>query len=324
MLTRALFAAASPSGAGGRLSILIFHRVFRHRDPLFPDEVDADRFDRICRWLASWFNVMPLDLAIDALQQGALPSRSLAITFDDGYRDNHEVALPILKRHGLTATFFVAVGFLNGGRMWNDTVIESFRGAPDGTLDLSDLGLGTFSISDPTSRRRAIDAVLPRVKYLDATNRRAAVDAISMRAVDGRLPDDLMMTTNQVLALRRAGMGVGAHTVTHPILAKLSDAEVDQEVIDGRNVLERIVEVPVRLFAYPNGKPGIDYDGRAVNAVRRAGYAAAVSTAWGAAKQGDDTFQLPRFTPWDRSSMAFAMRMLSNISRSRETVPVSA
>ena len=291
---------------------------------MFPEEVDADRFDCICGWLRSWFNVLPLDVAIDALQRGTLPGRPLAITFDDGYRDNHDVALPILERHGLTATFFVAVGFLNGGRMWNDTVIESFRGAPDGALDLSDLGLGTHTLSDPTSRRRAIDKVLPKVKYLDPTKRRAVVDAISGRAVAGRLPDDLMMSSAQVFALGRAGMGIGAHTVTHPILTGLSDAELSREVIDGRQVLERIVEAPVNLFAYPNGKPGVDYDGRAVDAVRRAGYTAALSTAWGAARQGDDILQLPRFTPWDRSSIAFAMRMLSNFSRSPQTIAMSA
>lgn len=324
MLARALFAAAAPSGAGGRLSILIFHRVLACPDPLFPGEVDAHRFDGICRWLRRWFNVLPLDLAVDALQRGTLPTRPLAITFDDGYRDNHDVALPILERHGLTATFFVTVGFLDGGRMWNDTVIESIRGAPVGTLDLSDLGLGMHPLSDSTSRRLAIDSVLPRVKYLDSASRRAAVDTLCERAVGGCLPDDLMMSSAQVRALGRAGMGIGAHTVTHPILTGLSDAELCHEVSEGRKILEHIVARPVHLFAYPNGKPGVDYDSRAVDAVRRAGYAAALSTAWGAAKQGDDLFQLPRFTPWDRSSIAFAMRMLGNFSRSPETVALSA
>lgn len=324
MFARALFAAAAPPGAGGRLSILIFHRVLACPDPLFPGEVDAHRFDGICRWLRRWFNVLPLDLAVDALQRGTLPTRPLAITFDDGYRDNHDVALPILERHGLTATFFVTVGFLDGGRMWNDTVIESIRGASVGTLDLSDLGLGMHPLSDSTSRRRAIDSVLPQVKYLDSASRRAAVDTLCERAVGGCLPDDLMMSSAQVRVLGRAGMGIGAHTVTHPILTGLSDAELCHEVSEGRKILEHIVARPVHLFAYPNGKPGVDYDSRAVDAVRRAGYTAALSTAWGAARQGDDLFQLPRFTPWDRSSIAFAMRMLGNFSRSPETVALSA
>ena len=73
------------------------------------------------------------------LQQGRLPPRALAITFDDGYADNRTVAAPLLERHGLPCTFFVATGFLDGGRMWNDTLIETVRRAPGQTLDLRDL-----------------------------------------------------------------------------------------------------------------------------------------------------------------------------------------
>ena len=68
-----------------------------------------------------------------------VPPKSILITFDDGYADNHDIALPILKRHGLTATFFIATGFLDGGRMWNDTVIEAVRRTKRTTLDLRGL-----------------------------------------------------------------------------------------------------------------------------------------------------------------------------------------
>ena len=71
--------------------------------------------------------MIPLDVAVDALKTGKLPARAAAITFDDGYADNRSIALPILKQHGLSATFFIATGYLNGGRMWNDTIIEAIR-----------------------------------------------------------------------------------------------------------------------------------------------------------------------------------------------------
>jgi peptidoglycan/xylan/chitin deacetylase (PgdA/CDA1 family) len=282
------------------------------RDPLFPGEADAEYFDNVCRWLAEWFNVLPLDQAVDLLQQGTLPARAAAITFDDGYRDNHDVALPILRRHGLVATFFIATGYLDGGRMWNDTLIEAIRRAPAGRLDLSEQGFGVHELGDALSRRRAIDSLLPRIKYLDAPARQTAVDAIAGRA-GASLPKDLMMTSAQVKALRREGMGIGGHTVSHPILAKLSDDAIAAELTDGRAALEDMVDAPVSMFAYPNGRPGIDYDARAVSGVRRAGYTAAVSTVWGAARSSDDLFQLPRFTPWDRSRASFAARLLRNI-----------
>ncbi|MCU0943281.1 MAG: polysaccharide deacetylase family protein, partial [Hydrogenophaga sp.] len=121
----ALYGWMSPGGASARLSVLIFHRVLAQPDPLFPGVPDVRRFDEVCRWLARWFRVMPLDEAVRALKRGNLPARAAAITFDDGYADNHDQALPVLRAHGLPATFFVATGFLDGGRMWNDTLIES-------------------------------------------------------------------------------------------------------------------------------------------------------------------------------------------------------
>ena len=127
MLLKALFHLMSPGGARARLSVLIFHRVLPEPDPLFPDEMHARRFDVLCGWLTSWFKVLPLDEAVARLKAGTLPARAVCITFDDGYADNHHVALPILRRHGLVATFFIATGFLDGGRMWNDTVIEAIR-----------------------------------------------------------------------------------------------------------------------------------------------------------------------------------------------------
>ena len=117
----------SPAGPKARLSILIFHRVHQQRDPLFPGEVDATDFDNICAWARSMFNVLPLDEAVTRHASHSLPERALSITFDDGYADNHDVAMPILRKHGITATFFIASGFLNGGRMWNDTAIEAMR-----------------------------------------------------------------------------------------------------------------------------------------------------------------------------------------------------
>ena len=134
---RTCLGALSPAGDEAQLSILIFHRVLPKVDPLFPLELTSARFDAVCRWLRRWFNVIPLDEAVQALSRRELPARALAITFDDGYADNHEVALPILLKHGLPATFFIATGFLDGGRMWNDTVIESLRHCKAARLDLS-------------------------------------------------------------------------------------------------------------------------------------------------------------------------------------------
>lgn len=209
----------SPAGPRGGLSILIFHRVFPEFDPLLPEGIDAHHFDALMRWIKKWFNVLPLAEAVIRLQQGNLPARAAAITFDDGYADNYEVALSILQRHDLPATFFIAVGFLGGGRMFNDTVIETVRRCQQPELDLTALGLGRHDLRSIAKKRQAILVLLQQIKYLLFTQRQDVVHAIAeITKVD--LPNDLMMTAQQVKQLREIGMGIGAHTVQHPILAK--------------------------------------------------------------------------------------------------------
>jgi len=212
----------------------------------------------------------------------------------------------------LHATFFIATGFLNGGRMWNDTVIEALRRAPPGELDLSALGLGRYQVDSADSRRAAIQALLRQLKYLPMAERLAQVSALAAR-VGQPLPDDLMMTTAQLLRLRDAGMGLGAHTVNHPILARLPASAARQEIAQGRAELEQLLGQPVPLFAYPNGKPGEDYGSEHVAMVRELGFEAAVSTAWGTPRGARDFFQLPRFTPWDRSNGRFVLRLARNL-----------
>ncbi len=227
---------ASPGGKRGRLSVLVLHRVLAEPDSLFPEAMDVPRFTELCRWADTLFRVLPLDEGARLLQEGRLPERALAISFDDGYADNHDVALPILRRHGLPAAFFIATGFLGRGCMWNDLVIEAFRRTSLQQVDLSDLvGAGVYSLEHTSSRRIALEAVIARVKYLQPERRLDLVGKISAR-LEVDPPTGMMMTTKEVVALRKAGMQIGAHTVSHPILATLDAAEKRREIGECKRV----------------------------------------------------------------------------------------
>jgi peptidoglycan/xylan/chitin deacetylase (PgdA/CDA1 family) len=289
------------------LSILIYHRVLARPDPLFTEQVDARRFEQHLRLLTRWFKVMPLSEAVRRLHQRTLPSRAACITFDDGYADNAEVALPILQRWRVPATFFVASGFLDGGCMWNDAVVEVVRNAPGERLNLSRSGFGTYDIRCTVRRRAVIDMLLAALRYLPPDERLARVGSMARRFTP------TMLSSDQVLALHRAGMEIGAHTVSHPVLTAISNADARAEIANSRARLQEIIQAPVRLFAYPNGKPGQDFEKRHSNMLRSQGFDAAVTTAWGAARPDTDPFMLPRFTPWDRSSSGFLLRLASNL-----------
>jgi peptidoglycan/xylan/chitin deacetylase (PgdA/CDA1 family) len=296
------------------LSILVYHRVIAEPDLLVPEQICAREFDWHLAALGRWFTVLPLREAVARLRSGTLPVRSACVTFDDGYADNVTVALPILRRRGTPATFFLATSFIDGGRMWNDSVIEAIRLMPGDSLDARCVGLDTLSISTVDLRRQAINRVLPALKYLRLEERQRRVEELSAQAPQP-LPSDLMMTTEQVRHLGASGMEIGAHTVTHPILARLDPERAEAEILDSKQRLEAITGKSVALFAYPNGKPGRDYRQEHVGMVRKSGFEAAVSTAWGIAHAATDLFQLPRFTPWDKTSGKFTLRLLRNTFR---------
>ena len=309
---------ASPAGTRGRLSILIFHRVLAQRDPLSPDEPDAARFETQMRWVRDWFNVVPLAQAVPQLYAGTLPARALCVTFDDGYADNEAIAAPILARLGLTATFFVSTGFLDGGCMWNDRLIEAVRACDATGLDLTDQGLASYPTADDAARRQSVAQLLRDARHLPPARRDDVTHAAMARA-GLRAAPSLMMRPPQLRSLRAQGMDVGAHTVSHPILASLSAQQARNEIGQSREHIEHHLGEKISLFAYPNGVPHEDYAAEHAQMVQDCGFIAAVSTAWGAASARSQRYQLPRFTPWDKSRLRYGARLLANYTRTEKT-----
>lgn len=285
-------------------------------DPLLPDEPDIARYDQTMVWIRAWFNVLPLDEALARLASGTLPARAAVITFDDGYADNLLQAVPILKRHGLHATFFIATGFLDGGIMWNDRIIEAVRNARATAISIRTLSLETLAIATSAEKLIAINCLIRAIKHLPPEQRQEMVDSV-VDACGVTLPSDLMLTSEQLVKLRDSGMGIGAHTVNHPILSLLKRDVALREIGDSRDHLESILQQRVLLFAYPNGKYGADYNEDHTRIVRSLGFSAALTTTPGAARKDTDSYQLPRFTPWDRSRLRFGIRLLDNF-RHRE------
>ena len=301
--------ARYPTGTN-LLPILMYHRVLKEPDPLQPDVPDIRQMAEQFRALAGAFKVLRLHEAAEMLREGRLPAGAACITFDDGYRDNHDLALPLLREFRLPATVFVTTGFLNGGCMFNDTVVETVRRLPPGAIDLSEVGLGTRMITDIASRRALVIDLTRAVKYLDPQHRQDFCAELCRKA-GAKLPNDLMMDDHQVRALSDSGLvDIGGHTVTHPILAKVDPEQARREIIDNRDRITELTGRQPPCFAYPNGKPDLDYAAIHARMVQEAGYSSAVSTAVGVATDQADPYQLPRFMPRERSAAQFVARMM--------------
>ncbi len=299
------------SQQGGKLLILIYHQVLEKPDDMRPDVIDKTAFTWQMELLARYFNVLPLQQAVTHLKNGTLPPRAVSITFDDGYADNVTQALPILQQFDLTATFFIANGFLNGGRMWNDTIIEAIRVITQPEIDLSFIGLGQVNIQTPAQKYQVAQQIIKTIKHLDPAVRQQHTNQLANMAPE--LPDDLMVTTQQLKYLHQSGMTIGGHTVNHPILARLDNETAQAEIKQNKQNLEQQLDTQLTLFAYPNGKPEQDYRVEHADMVRAAGYQAAVSTQWGVASQTSDLWQLPRFTPWDKEPVRFMERIIRQL-----------
>lgn len=295
-----------------RLTVLIFHHVLPEPDALRPLQPDVARFRRFLQWIGRHFEVVALPEALATAPRRARRPR-LGITFDDGYRDNLELAVPLLHEYGFHATFFVTTAYAGGGMMWNDRVLEAVRAWPERTMDLRDLGLGEHPLPDDGARRRASSTIGAALKYRPADERERLATEIARRAPAP--PRGPMMGPAEIRRLADAGMEVGGHTHSHPILARIDLDRARAEIAENTRLLGEYTGRRPRLFAYPNGRPGQDYGPEHVGLVRELGFEAAFSTAPGASAAGHDRFELPRFTPWDDAPAPFLARLARNYFR---------
>ncbi len=308
--------------ARNKLSILIFHQVMAKPDPFRGGDPTVSAFDAQMKLLRRYFNPISLAEGLRRLQSGDLPAHAVAVTFDDGYLDNLTLAAPVLERYQIPATFFVTTGFFQEN-MWNDRVIGLFEHKLGSELNLQPLlqqkspsmqtlpQTGNVHVYSHAEALPYLQASIQYLKYLPPAERLELI--CELEAVNGiaAMPRK-MMREEEIRALHAKGFEIGGHTKHHPILASLdAEAQKDQILIN-KQELETILNEPVTAFAYPNGKPGQDYNELSVATVKSLGFDYAVSTVKGVNVADTDPYQLHRFTPWDKHLGKFYLRMLHN------------
>lgn len=289
----ALLLSLRTRGASPWITVLTYHRAApRDEAQDFDDGVidtTPDAFDRHMAYLKKWFDVIGIDDLIAFRRGGPLAKNPVLVTFDDGYLDNHDVVLPILKKHGLKATFFIATHYIEERRLfWWDKINYVMKRSRRVAIELTYPAKETLELGpDEGARKRAIRRVLRIVKdhhgldlerYL--AELMAACDVPLPRDEERALANRMLMTWDHVKAIRAAGMDVQSHTSTHRVLQTLGDEELASELSTSREVLEGVLGEKVRAISYPVGKP-LRYTPGIRNAVRKAGYELGFSNATG-------------------------------------------
>jgi peptidoglycan/xylan/chitin deacetylase (PgdA/CDA1 family) len=266
------------------LTVLTYHRIAH---PLTASNVDdgvvdarPEAFERQLLFLKRHCNVIALDDLLAFRRGGPLPPNPVLVTFDDGYKDNHDVALPILARHRVKAVFFIATSFIAERRLfWWDKVSYLLKRSTRETLELEyprrqAIALGVTR----ADRARAVRLTLAIIKahygldlprFLEDVERASGVSL--SRELETRMANELLLSWEDVRRLRQAGMSVQSHTRSHRVLHTLSPAELSDELSGSRAELEAVLGERVHAVAYPVGK-GLHCAPHARNAIRAAGY----------------------------------------------------
>ena len=296
----------------GKLSVFLFHKVPKIVDPLMAHDLDLDGFNQVIDFVEERFKVIPLADAAEYIQRGKLPDASACITFDDGYASWFDGAIPALERRNMHATFFITTGQFQGLPMWHERLACAITALPGPQFILPGFGLPALPLANLNDKRKTFSLIESYLKYQQLEVRDHLIDTLERAA--GVMPSNLpLMTVAQLRNLHSRGFGVGAHTVTHPILAICDEKTAMREIVDVRDALQSIVGGAVNSFAYPNGRPNEDFSLAHVRMVKAAGYTHAVTTQWGAATVNTPIFEIPRFTPWGPSVNRMALQVARNL-----------
>jgi peptidoglycan/xylan/chitin deacetylase (PgdA/CDA1 family) len=273
------------------------------------DALPTRVFERQVQYLARHYVVLPVDDLVERLGGSGVPRNAVAITFDDGYRDTLTDAAPILARYGLPATVFLATGFIGTAEVpWYDRLAAAFKLAAKPAVR-APWGEELRLASD-ASRLSALHRVLAHLKALPERDFQAARSGLlaDLGAGEGRAVKNAMLNWDDVHALRGLGFRIGAHTVTHPILSRVSLDRARREIIESKSTIADACGSAPRAFAYPNGGTA-DYTPAVVDIVKSAGFTCAVTTRFGLNGVDTSPWELRRGGPWEEHLPSFALKL---------------
>jgi peptidoglycan/xylan/chitin deacetylase (PgdA/CDA1 family) len=277
----------------GRALIITYHR-FSEREG--GARISARAFAEQAQYLAAHYTLVPLSQLADCLRRREIPPGLAAITIDDGYRDAYEIALPILRKHRAPATVFVVTEFVDGAAwLWTDKprYLTALAAPQSFEIEIGERSL-RLELKGDASRAAAAGLINAALKPLSEEARGALIERLAS-GLKVKLPqrppaEYSAINWGQAREMADAGVEIGSHTLTHPILTGLSDKRLREEVGRSRDRIQTALRRKVETFCYPNG----DYDPRTRREVARAGYELAVTTEVGLNNELDDPLSLRR------------------------------
>lgn len=296
--------------------IVLYHKIFdsqkdAEKKRLLGGGVFTNTFCRQLRYLKKNFNIVAMDDVIQFVEgRKLIPPNSLAITFDDGTKDNFQNALPILEKENVRATFFLnTANILHRDLLWihKRKYIENDQGA--------DALINFFNQLYPELKVDKGDwlALKRNLKYILNQNDRTA---FLNKAFESLLPklrpmevaEEIYLTWDEIGAMSCSGLTIGGHSRSHPVLSREDESVVRQEVIGNKLDLEKNIGQKVDFFAYPFGEE-TSFNNEVISILKEAGYRCAMTNIPGTNNCFSDPFRLKRIIALEEPIYSFAYRV---------------
>lgn len=268
----------------------------------FYPETSTRDFERQIAHLAKNYKVISLDEIVERVKKRNSLRGCVAITFDDGFKDNYENAYPILKKYDVPATIFLTTGYIEDGTApWFIKIRYIFMKTPKTYFELS---LGNKTISLPMRTREekflASDRAMAYLKGLPNEERISLLKRLceELGVNEFRELNNLMLTWEQIKEMSANGISFGAHTVNHPVLSRVPLNIAEREIFESKRTIEEKIGRPVTTFAYPFGKKA-QYRPELFPMLERLQFRCAVITEPGTNNHHTHPFELKRCAPWE-------------------------
>lgn len=316
--------------------VLLYHRVAELQQDPHLLAVAPEHFEEHLLALRRHCRVVSLSQLTDSLARGGHPGSVVALTFDDGYADNAEAAFPLLKKHGLPATFYLASGFVGTTReclhddlerllllppQCPDRLLLMVGGKPFGWAMRSHdsgnktaatvAGWNVESKTDPTPRHRAHREIHGMLRAVAPAEREGVLEQLRCQCGDPgpARPAHRGMSWDQARHMAACELiELGAHTVNHPCLSALPLKEQRAEILESKRALEKQIGRPVTSFAYPYGTRQ-SYTAETVGLLKELGFTNACSNFRDRIGRLTDLFQIPRFVVRDWNGDEFLRQL---------------
>lgn len=287
-----------------KFHILAYHMITKQPNGFFP-ETSVHAFEKQISYLARNYTVVPLETIIVKLIRGQPLRRLVAITFDDGFKDNYENALPVLVKYEIPATIFITTSYIDDQRPpWFIILRYLFMRTSKKRFNLR-LNHEVSLACEMQNAHEKFIASEKLMTYLKSCSNEERIDVLErlpdiLGGAEMNQLDGLMLTWDTIRTMTNFGCSFEAHTVNHPIMSRIPADIAEKEIRESKERIEDELGVRVTSFAYPFGRK-THYNNSLFPILKKYGFLCAVTTERNVNNPRVNVYELNRAEPWELS-----------------------